>query len=146
MLFCRTSVLNDSTMNFIDFQVLGLRRTTTNPSKPSPGIVMEMCIEMTPSKIQLLLEKDVSGPPKSPQIIEKLTLDRQGTPLETQRSPKTQQSISMVSKMIPKALPSIPNTVKTATKHQSPAPVTGHESPLRGRRQGAKPLRFAAPL
>jgi hypothetical protein len=57
-------ILNDSTMNFMVFQVLGLPRTTRNPPKPSPGIILKLCIAMTPSKIEFLMEKGVPGPPK----------------------------------------------------------------------------------
>ena len=65
--------------------------------------------------------------PNDPQIIEKLTLELQGTPLEIQRFPRAPQSISMVSQMIPKPLAGAPNTPQNDHK----SPFTRHRYPSR---------------
>ena len=127
-LFSRTLILNDSTSILHCFSCRKAPGPTKNPIKMHPGPPMETCMEKSwstgcfssqkcaprPSK---WYSKSIKNTPWSSQ-------DHPGGPKIAQKSSNLLQSISRTSKMIPKAMP-------WRTQHQE-----------RGRRQGAKPLRY----
>jgi len=126
MIFSKPLILNDSTMNFMVFQVLGLPRTTRNPPKPSPGIILKLCIEMTPSKIEFLLEKGVPGPPKChPKSMKNWPWTSKGPPWRS-KGPQELAKASHGVKNDPKSSSQQPKHVENG--HQAPVTSTGYRS------------------
>ena len=126
MIFSKPLILNDSTMNLMVFQVLGLPRTTRNPPKPSPGIILKLCIEMTPSKIEFLLEKGVPGPPKChPKSMKNWPWTSKGPPWRS-KGPQELAKASHGVKNDPKSSSQQPKHVENG--HQAPVTSTGYRS------------------
>ena len=123
MIFAQTSILNDSTMNFMVFQVRGVPRTTQKPPKLTPGIILKLCIEKSPSKAPFVSKSDVPGPPKWPS---KSLKNRPWTSKGLPGDPKVPQSS-------PKHLQGLKNNAKSCSKHSQYA-KTNHQSPATSHR------------